>query len=175
MPRRKRKPLLRAKRKRNRKREKKSERDKKGLSYSRFTQAVPLPYQRREEGSSVVRERREIYTRSLRGLLLPGGRPDTCSKHIVVKRLPTGPLMARDDILQVGRRGCTHRRATVYTRRMCCAQTRMQADATDTPRTKRTWSQLSRKCRVESLDVEVCLLRYTLCIIILLTFLYNPR
>lgn len=59
------------------------------------------------------KERDRETGRTLRGLLLPGGRPDTCSGYIVVKRLPTGPLMARDDILQVGRRRVVgvHRRA----------------------------------------------------------------
>lgn len=80
------------------------------------------------------REREIDRDSSLRGLLLPGGHPDTCSGHIVVKRLPTGPLMARDDILQVGpspSRGCA-----TYVRRMCaqtCAWTQ-QLHATDKSR-----------------------------------------
>lgn len=108
VPRRKRKPLLRAKREAEGKRKRKEGRKRNGKRDSVLAGcAVASPYNRGEEGSNGSGAEKER-GRGLRGPLLPGGRPDTCSGHIVIKRLPTGPLMARDDILQVEppSRGC---------------------------------------------------------------------
>lgn len=149
--------VRRRKRERGRKRERNGERETHCSRLAGCAVALPTTV-RGEEGSSgsgAEKERR----RRLRGPLLPGGRSDTCSGHIVIKRLPTGPLMARDDILQVGP---LESWVCIGAQRMyagCCAQTRMQCDATDTPYTKRRSSQLAIKLCTRSMwrNLKTCI------------------